>query len=369
MPIARGIVVITLVVGSLGVQEASARSCASWTSPTFPPTVGTDNALVDVAATSACDAWAVGSYDDAGTRRTLILHWDGGEWTIVESPNRGTGHNSLSGVAALSPSNAWAVGSWRGSGDDQTLILHWDGTEWTPVKSPNAVADSFNNLYDVAATSSRNAWAVGEYDDDGDYGALILRWNGTAWKVQSAPDGSGHEELFGVAASSASDAWAVGYRDGGTLALHWNGTAWRRSDPPSPGNAPFFESATMVSGVVWAVGHYSDGTFEQPLIARWNGTAWKRQKAVAPDKGAVLVDVSAASATRIWAVGTESTALGSKPYLLFYDGTAWRRQAAPTPGVGTYVLGGTFVPRDGAWVVGTYGEGGQPRNPFILHCC
>jgi hypothetical protein len=367
MRIARSIVVIAVAVGTLWVVPtvSSTRSCASWTSPIFPPTVGADNAPADVAATSACDAWAVGRYDDGGTGRTLILHWDGNDWSVVPSPNRGTGHNSLSGVAAISPTDAWAVGSWRSSADDRTLILHWDGVEWKAVKSPNAVTDSFNNLYEIAATSSRNAWAVGEYDDDGDYGALILRWNGTAWKVQSGPKVNGNAELFGVAASSPSDAWAVGYSETGTLALHWNGTAWKRSDSPSPGTGPAFEAATMVSGVLWAVGTYSNGTYDQPLIARWNGTAWKRQKPAPFGDGAALEDVSAATTTRIWVVGNSLTG----PLIQFWDGTAWRRQTAPDPGVGAYLTGVSFVPRDGAWAVGTYGDGGQPRNPFILHCC
>lgn len=70
MRIARCIVVMTVALTSLWMPAASsARSCASWTSPIFPPTVGVDNAPADVAATSACDAWAVGRYDDGGTGR------------------------------------------------------------------------------------------------------------------------------------------------------------------------------------------------------------------------------------------------------------------------------------------------------------
>ena len=48
--------------------------------------------------------------------------------------------------------------------DYLTLILHWNGTAWKVVKSPNAVTDSFNDLFDVDATSANNVWAVGERD-------------------------------------------------------------------------------------------------------------------------------------------------------------------------------------------------------------
>ncbi len=36
--------------------------------------------------------------------------WQGGDWKIVPSPNRGTGDNELSSVAAVSTRNVWAVG-------------------------------------------------------------------------------------------------------------------------------------------------------------------------------------------------------------------------------------------------------------------
>jgi hypothetical protein len=39
----------------------------------------------------------------------------------------------LSAVDATSATNAWAVGTY---GTFKTLILHWDGTAWTQVPSP-----------------------------------------------------------------------------------------------------------------------------------------------------------------------------------------------------------------------------------------
>jgi hypothetical protein len=63
----------------------------------------------------------------------------------------------------------------------------------------------------------------------------ILRWDGTAWQRVSSPTPHGGGTLFGVAATSSRNAWAVGCAGncgqgfGGikTLILHWNGTAWR----------------------------------------------------------------------------------------------------------------------------------------------
>ena len=74
----------------------------------------------------------------------------------------------LFGVAATSARNAWAVG---GAVSGKTVVLHWNGATWKRVPSPTPAGGAV--LLGVAAVSARTAWAVG--------GDLILRWNGTAW--------------------------------------------------------------------------------------------------------------------------------------------------------------------------------------------
>jgi hypothetical protein len=75
-------------------------------------------------------------------------------------------------------------------------------------------------LYGVAATSARNAWAVGLVGAR----TLIVRWNGTAWTKASPSPGF----LVGVAATSARNAWAVGATDyANTLIVRWNGHTWK----------------------------------------------------------------------------------------------------------------------------------------------
>ena len=51
-----------------------------------------------VSAVSPDDVWAVGDYlelSDPPARRTLAQHWNGRTWSVVASPNVGTGHNKL----------------------------------------------------------------------------------------------------------------------------------------------------------------------------------------------------------------------------------------------------------------------------------
>jgi hypothetical protein len=65
----------------------------------------------------------------------------------------------------------------------------------------------------VAATSGRDAWAVGcTKCDTSAYKTLIVRWNGTAWKQVPSPNPAAPSNLLAdVAATSAGNAWAVGY--------------------------------------------------------------------------------------------------------------------------------------------------------------
>jgi len=71
--------------------------------------------------------------DEAST--TLTEHWDGTSWTVVSTPSPGT-DTSLSSVTATSATNAWAVGSTGTDAGNTTLIERWNGTAWTVTPSP-----------------------------------------------------------------------------------------------------------------------------------------------------------------------------------------------------------------------------------------
>ncbi|MCK4256864.1 hypothetical protein KAX35_08250 [candidate division WOR-3 bacterium] len=81
---------------------------------------------------SADDGWCVG-YG--------IAHYDGDEWSAVVD----SGH--FSSVHFISPNDGWAVG--------YKLILHYDGSEWIVDESPEKM------LYSVYFVSENEGWAVG----------------------------------------------------------------------------------------------------------------------------------------------------------------------------------------------------------------
>jgi hypothetical protein len=319
-------------------------------------------------------AWAVGDYYDTGLAlsRTLILKWNGRDWSVVPSPNRGTGSNSLSGVTVISSTNAWAVGSFNGVPDDKTLILHWNGTAWKVVKSPNPVSDSFNNLYDVDAAGPNDIWAVGEGDDSGGYRPLLLHWNGDRWRSFAPPPIPGdNDEIYEVAVRSSQLAWAVGYQDpgaGAALVLRWNGTRWKRADTPTPGTSSILRGVSVApDGTAWAVGEVNGG---RSLVLRWHGGGWKRQKLphISDYDYDSLSDVVAASATKAWAVGWSLDFGVEGTLVLRWNGKTWSRQPSPYPDTGQNELYGvTKIPRGGLWAVGTYDQ--TPYKNLIVHCC
>jgi hypothetical protein len=268
---------------------------SAWSVVSSPdPGGGAGDFLSGVSAVSPSDIWAVGTYFTSTAVRTLVLHWNGTAWSHVASPNPGSYDNDLTAVDAISADDIWAVGDYNNgsAGPDQTLILHWNGASWTQVPSPDP--DAQNDLSAVSATSSSNAWAVGEFGPLFSSSTFILHWNGTAWTQVSLPALPDGAELFGVDATAAGNAWAVGSTATKTVMLHWNGTAWALT--PSPkliSSSPSGVVATSATNA-WAIA----GT----QILHWNGTKWS-QVTISRPKNVTLDGIAATSPTTAWAVG------------------------------------------------------------------
>jgi hypothetical protein len=304
-----------------------------------------NNQLLGVDALSENHVWAVGWAQDLNgpqyVKRTLIQHFDGKSWTIVQSPNpRNDTDSQLHSVSVTATTDAWAVGaSHNGSLPSRTLIAHWDGIQWSTVSSPSPDRQ-FNELRGIAALSSNNAWAVGYRGgtkSETPIETFILHWDGASWRQVASPNISGAaNQLFGITAISANDIWAVGSAGGAPLALHWNGSTWNIV-PINVGSGLSSQRLTAVSGSagndIWAVGEgrgiFTNQTFA--TILHWNGSHWSEKVCRAasssnPPEGyegggssAYFTGVAAAASNNVWAVGV----LGSGPMILHWDGQAW----------------------------------------------
>jgi hypothetical protein len=206
---------------------------------------------------------------------------------------------------------------------------------WAIVSSPNVDPTlDVNQLYDVTAISSSNAWAVGRHyyaESPGPESTLAEHWNGTAWKVVATPNAADvvngttsnqGNRLNAITAISASNIWAVGahgtigenpeasFVPAKTLVEHWNGTAWKIIRSPNVGTV-WNELNGLVAfsaSNIWAVGKYSngplDGHHDRPFAVHWNGTVWKTVAVPSYGTSSRLYGVAKVPGTsKLWAVG------------------------------------------------------------------
>jgi hypothetical protein len=115
-------------------------------------------APLGLAAISPNDIWAVGG----DGQHTATEHWDGTSWTAVRSPNVGAFQNMLTDVAGLAAEDVWAVGSFYDFSQvlTRTLVEHWDGVKWSVVDTP-VITASTNVFEAVTVTPDRHVWGAG----------------------------------------------------------------------------------------------------------------------------------------------------------------------------------------------------------------
>jgi hypothetical protein len=358
---------------------ASAAGCRSFTGAQPASPGSAENELNAVAVLSACDAWTVGFDRTDSERQTLAEHWDGTSWTVVPTPSPGTGNNVLNGVRAVSADDIWAVGSADFlNGPTRVLIEHWDGTSWSAA-APIRGLNGSSTLTGVRVVSAGNVWAVGLNVDpvSGLERTLILRWNGQSWARVTSPNpgpSGANDTLTGVAATSARDAWAVGqistHQTTSALILHWNGHTWS-SVPVRPigTRATLAAVGATSAGNAWAVGNFNTSSgVSATLVLRWNGTKWTQVASPHPGPDSFLQSVAATSAASAWAVGGLN---GSRQTLiLHWNGHAWSRVGSPNPGNTFNDLTGVGASSDSsAWAVGLTGSDSQTESVLAVHCC
>jgi hypothetical protein len=246
---------------------------AKWNVVHTPVLNTNDNAAFNgVVALAANDVYAVG-YKPAknGAVRTLIEHWNGTSWSVVASPNANSTGNTLTGVSANSAMDIWAVGFQVAPGvEARTLALHFDGGKWSVVPTPNVVrGGNFdqNILTSVVATGTNDITAVGFTVANQTELTMAMHWNGVSWKIATTPNVSStagsFNTLHGVTAVNGSDLYAVGFFENSStsgeqlrLILHFDGKAWSIIPSPGKGVAQQLNGAAAVpdSTAVWGVG-------------------------------------------------------------------------------------------------------------------
>jgi plastocyanin len=313
-------------VGDSSENEITTTLVEHWTgskwsivaSPNVPPG---STSLTAVSMLSATSGWAVGGYTTATeVHRTLAIRWNGTSWSTVSTPNPSSEDNDLKAVSVVTANDVWAVGSYlpSGGGELRNLALHWNGSAWSVVPTPN-VGTGSNWLTGVAGRSATDAWAVGHYYDPASdrEKTLILKWNGSAWSTMTSPNpSSGDNELNAVTVLPGStSAWAVGWSLLGgipkTLVVKYGGAAWTTQTSANPGtlNNALNGVAATAGGNVTSVGTYASNNLRQPLAEHFDGSTWASVSTpfVGSTNSAFVNNTLASAAaigSQVWAAGT-----------------------------------------------------------------
>ena len=305
------------------------------------------------------------------------------DWSIVDSPNRGsetTRSNYLAAVSAVDASNVWAVGK---DGRGHPLIEFWNGHRWRiqtqPVVRRGAILSA------VQALTPTNVWAAGSQPGMG-LQPLLLHYDGVSWtELSTVPQGS----IEALSGKSSHDLWAVTFQetalgDVQTLDLdHWDGVSWTTVWSANTDITQQFGQVSVKEvnpHDVWVVYTraneiYGPDHSSTAFSVRWNGT--RARKTGGPDFSSnppvfgELNGVGATSPSDVFEVGSATWADGSSAGIgALYDGSIWTNAFSTThPGPDSYWFNAVAPasPTD-AWAVGGWGDRqSEPTYLLLAH--
>ncbi|MBA7673297.1 hypothetical protein ES703_81491 [subsurface metagenome] len=214
----------------------------------------TEATLNDIWGSPSFDVFAVG---EGGT----IAHYDGSEWSKMDSGVKEEFPNDLYCVWGTSASDVFAGGQVILVGK----ILHYDGGTWSPVWTWTLAKSTQQSLNDILGRSIKDIWgssssdvfAVGEDN-------VIVHYDGNTWSImtnsviESLEDRWGCSSLEGIWGSSSSNVFAVG---GSGVILHYDGSTWSLGTPSLQRQADIYERQADIHMVVSGIMGLGDNYF------------------------------------------------------------------------------------------------------------
>ncbi len=294
-----------MAVGNVGGSLLSERrSGNTWTIVSIPDPGG--GQLPGISCTSSSSCEAVGQFDNGGTTETLAEMWNGSSWSIQSTPNpAGVTSSQLNDVSCVSASRCEAVGqATNGGGNIQTLAEEWNGSNWTIKSTQDVGGATISELSGVSCTAATSCEAVGESRTGTNFPALIEKWNGSSWIIQSTSLGT-FSPLGGVSCTAANACTATG----SGLAARWDGTNWTSQTIVKPRGATSAADLSRVSCTdktrCMAVGSFPLDAVETAVAEQWDGTKWtiKDTPINTANDSSGLFGVSCSFATACTAVG------------------------------------------------------------------
>lgn len=249
---------------------------SSWALAANSPS--TTDGLWGIQAFSPTDIWIAGL-------NGYIGHYDGTAWST--SPSGRT--DGLYVFWAASPNDLWLAGGG-------CTLLRWQGASWTPMPVQGCTGQKA--FYSIDGSSTSNVWVVG-------INGNLFQYNGASWVDRN----QGNYVFWSVAVRSPSDVILSGQQG---LILRWGGTQFTTDTAP---DVTLTAIAKVSATESWIVG--SNGTTLQSTTpGTWTSVP-------SPVTSGTLYGVYAAAANDIWAVGVGGV-------IIRYDGTTWTQVQSPT---------------------------------------
>ncbi|MFH8987859.1 hypothetical protein [Streptomyces sp. NPDC017940] len=269
-------VVVLLVITCAVVGPPTAVASPPATAAVTPPAAATPGwsalpvpaaappvTVSDLAARGPGEAWATGYEHTADWVRPMLYRWDGRAWSR-DTTFPGAAESGWLGKVQFVGQEVWILHNRAGRGE---ILRRSARGEWSalPLPRPLWIHQDFTAVPGAA-------WVVGEDDT----GLKVLRYDGSGWTVQSAPDGV--HFVAGVTARTADDAWAWADTSTGTAVLRWDGTAWRDAKVPLPPDSNVHTILLEPRGRATVGGSdHTDGV-PRTYLMTWDGHTWRTDR-------------------------------------------------------------------------------------------
>ena len=235
---------------------------------------GTVEALWDVWGTSPSNVFAVGS-------NKTILHYDGSQWTSMQSNITFPSPVTLLAVWGASANDVFAAGTWG-------VVVHYDGNQWSQVHT------AVYTINDLWGSSGSDVYAPADYGH-------LFHYDGSAWNDVSPNPSDSYSAVWGQA---SDDFYVIGNSSETATLYHHDGITWT-----TPVTFPKLIGA--IDGKSSSLDLYGVG--DNGYIFHYDGSQGERISY------GVMEDIN-----DIWGFSYESIfAVGDKGTVLRYDGERW----------------------------------------------
>jgi hypothetical protein len=362
----------------------SSSLAATWKIQTTPNATGAEHsALSDIACAPASTNTCVSvgrQTASGGTITPYAQTWNGSSWTnqTVLLPAGGTA-GELQATDCFEEAGlgvvCFAAGSYVSSGVTKSLVeLSFVGFTWESVESPNPEGASETAFKGISCRGFGSACvAVGYSVKGGVKSALIERFGGSGWTIQSVPTPAGaiSSELHGVDCPTSTFCMAVGSyalsagEPQWAWSASWNGSSWTLRTVPKPPvkvlRSVLLDASCSSASSCTGVGGFRNGSsVQESFVQRWNGTSWSYQASPNPalSTNTVFQNISCTSGAPCIAVGDWNNGKGWQPMAQEWNGSAWALDTTPVPlGATETILEGVAC-RTGCLSVGWYKDSG-----------